>query len=63
MVEIDDIMKAINEANNLQKRVDYNSKNMARLLIGRLRNIDSNYILSALKRELKDYNAKTGKWT
>lgn len=35
---------------------------MAMLLIGRLRKVCNRSALDALKRELADYNIKTGRW-
>lgn len=62
-LRIDDVSQAVNEARNLQRAVDANAQQMARLISGRLRasNIPP-YVLKQLKHELRDFNMKTGTW-
>ena len=63
-----EMQKAIDEASNVQKRADACAGKMAQLLVGRLRSVSrgDNYwnkqALAKLKRELQDYNIRTGQW-
>lgn len=53
---------AISEAEELNRAADSQCTNLCRLLVGRLRQIQSQSLLSRLKRELEDYNMRTGTW-
>lgn len=58
----DDVRAAVEAAEFQLAAADRVAYNMAKLLQGRLRNVDSRYVLARLKRELHDFNAVTGKW-
>ena len=58
----DDMYRAVSEAQQQIRAVDSQMSRMANLCRGRLRNVDDHYTLAALKRELANYNVKTGKW-
>lgn len=58
----DDVRAAVAQAEEQLLAVDKVAYNMAALLRGRLRKVGSKHMLTALKRELQDYNAVTGKW-
>jgi hypothetical protein len=60
-MDIDDMMRAVNDAELTLRRADRTAETRARLLPGRLRNVNR-YTLEKLKRELRDFNAHTGKW-
>lgn len=52
---------ALDTAKQTLKNADYCANDLAKMLIGRLRKVNCNQ-LDQLKRELKDYNMKTGHW-
>lgn len=57
--------EAISDASNTLRRADEMANDIIKLLPGRLRKINKYYSVEAmkdLKRELKDFNAKTGEW-
>lgn len=58
----DDVRAAVEQAQAQLQAADMVATNMARLLVGRLRHVGSHNAISALKRELHDYNIQTGKW-
>lgn len=58
----DDVHEAVEQAKLQLAAADEVAYNMAQLLRGRLRKVDSHSTLAALKRELQDFNAVTGKW-
>lgn len=58
----DDVRTAVQQAREQLQAADGVAGNMAYLLRGRLRCVDSKYDLAALKKELHDFNAVTGKW-
>ena len=57
---------AVQEAEHTFRAADSISKDMAELLIGRLRKVSNSYVgndaLCKLKRELRDFNMTTGEW-
>ena len=59
-----DVETAVNETRTAQMAVDAQAGAMARLLVGRLRNLDPNWqngrALKALKRELRDFDSRKG---
>lgn len=64
--KFDAVRAAVVEAAALNRAVDAQAADMARLLRGRLRTVSNNIggatVLQDLKRELRDFNANTGKW-
>lgn len=58
----DEVRAAVEEAREQLRAADSVAYNMAHLLRGRLRKVEDRYVLAALKRELHDFNATTGKW-
>ena len=56
-----DMDSAVREAEAVIIRADSYRTRMARFLLGRLRGIDPD-ILRDLKKELRKFNAITGKW-
>ena len=58
----DDVRVAVQDARAKLRAADSVAYSMAELLRGRLRQVDSKYLLRALKSELRQYNANTGKW-
>lgn len=58
-----DLMRdSMREAEATMRAADMVSTQMARMLVGRLRKVQSHGALEALKRELRDYNMQTGQW-
>jgi len=62
MNQFDMMTSAVSEAEIVINAADSVATRMARLIVGRLRKVGSTYVLAALKRELSDFNAHTGKW-
>jgi hypothetical protein len=58
----DEVWAAERQARDQLAAADNVAKNMARLLVGRLRHVHDERALAALKRELQDFNIQTGKW-
>jgi hypothetical protein len=54
--------QAVDAARADLNRVDRLASSLARLLVGRLRKVESSYVLKQLKTELRDFNAHTGSW-
>lgn len=59
----DEMNTAVKEAEAKLSLLDSFAEKLARLLVGRLRKIDNRRTLHALKAELRDYNARTGRWS
>ena len=62
-MKISEMEAAINEAQAVLRRADMCATRMARLIKGRLRQVDggwNNGVLKDLKKELQDFNASTG---
>jgi len=61
--KFDEMAEAIDDARTLLRAADANVRKMADMVAGRLRvgNV-SNSTLTALKKELRDYNIHTGTW-
>jgi len=63
-----EMIDGLNQAETTLRAADNCAKDVAKLLVGRLRKATpNNYcnehdVLRALKRELSQYNSKTGKW-
>jgi two-component sensor histidine kinase len=53
---------AMDEARARVNSFDRFAQQMAEMLAGRLRKIDSTRLLRTLKRELRDFDSVTGKW-
>ena len=62
MTGLYEMEQAVREARETLSNADRVALSLARLLQGRLRKVDSKYVLSQLKRELHDFNSVTGKW-
>ena len=66
--KFDEMREAVREAEQQLRAADSYAHNMAKHLVGRLRMVNrdnnfwSNEILADLKRELADYNIRTGEW-
>jgi hypothetical protein len=58
----DEMTKAIEEAERTLRIADSQVYKMASLLVGRLHKVDTMWVLSSLKRELRDYNMQSGTW-
>lgn len=61
MNRFDAMYAAIRDAEETIRAADHNARKMAALIQGRLRNVDR-YTLEKLKKELAQFNAKTGEW-
>lgn len=61
-MNFNDVEGAVREAEQTFNLVDRFADKMARLLIGRLRRVDSTWVLKELKKELSDFNRHTGSW-
>ncbi|MCW1921301.1 hypothetical protein OKA05_01980 [Luteolibacter arcticus] len=59
---VTEMEQALDAAENELRRADTCADRMARMLKGRLRKVSSGYTLKALKAELANYNAHTGRW-
>lgn len=62
MNAFDQMTQAVEEAKTTLRAADNVATQMARMLDGRLRSVESHYALSNLKNELRDYNIHTGEW-
>ena len=58
----DETRRAVVLAEQQIRATDQIATDMARLLRGRLNKVDSPWILKDLKRELANYNIRTGEW-
>lgn len=58
----DEVRQQVRQAREQLQAVDGVAFNMADLLVGRLRHVDSHRVLAMLKKELRDFDAVTGKW-
>jgi hypothetical protein len=58
----DDFAKAFNEARNTLAYADAVSNDLARMLLGRMRKVDIPWLLTALKRELQDWDMHRKTW-
>jgi len=57
-----EINSSINDARRTIENADESTERMCRLIIGRLRHVESRFVLKEIKRELRDYNMNTGTW-
>lgn len=58
----DEMNQAMQEAELRMRAADEVAGKVARMLVGRLKRVDSAYTLGRLKRELRDFNIHTGSW-
>lgn len=58
----DDMARALRDHAELQRAIVNNGNNMLRLLDGNLRSL-SPYRLADIKRQLRDFNIHTGRWS
>jgi hypothetical protein len=58
----DEMSAALKEAERTMNVADTVATWIARLLVGRLRKVSSESTLVALKRELRDFDSRTGRW-
>lgn len=61
-MQLSEMKKALLEAEMTLKRADNTAHQLADMLSGRLRTVNSSYLLRKLKKELSSFNAKTGEW-
>jgi hypothetical protein len=59
---LQEIEQAVDAARADLNQVDRMATSLARLLVGRLRRVESSYLLARIKTELRDFNAHTGRW-
>lgn len=57
----DDLRDGLNQARELERAAQYYAAQMGRMLRGKLHHCNHSD-LEALKRELSNYNLRTGKW-
>ena len=57
-----DMYSAIRDAENVLQNADEHSTRIARLLVGRLRKVNSRDVLKSLKKELDQLDARSGQW-
>lgn len=62
MNTFDEMDAAVQDAERTLRVADELATRIARFLVGRLRKVNSQWILADLKRELKDFNMQTQKW-
>lgn len=59
----DDFRESFNDGKQAIRQGDSVARQMAEMLTGRLRKANVNYsVLTALKKELRDFNIHTGEW-
>jgi len=65
-MNFDEMNDAVNDARRTIRFADINTRNMVKMIKGRLRTLDdtwqSHNLLIALKKELNQYNATTRTW-
>jgi hypothetical protein len=61
-MDFDEMCKAVNQAKVQLNLVDSIAGKLASLLVGRLRHVDSGWVLAQLKTQLRDFNAHTKTW-
>jgi len=62
MNKFDEMRAGVLEAEIILRAADSLSTEMAGLLVGRLKKVRNYRALESLKRELKDFNIRTGDW-
>lgn len=63
MNEWDQVRDAVAAARRLDSALNQYANAMAETMIGRLRSVNSTSTLAKLKRELRDFNIHTGRWS
>ena len=59
----DEFCSSVDDAELIVRRGDRAVEKLGRLMVGRLRSCEVPcHVLEALKKELRDYNIKTGQW-
>jgi len=53
---------SLSDAKTTLSQADTVTREIASTMVGRLRKVDSVYTLRQLKKELKEFDAKTGEW-
>lgn len=63
-MNIAEALQAVADAKRTMDNADATALSAARLLVGRLRKVEgyNRNTLKSLKKELRDFNAATGKW-
>lgn len=59
----DQMNESVSIAKQTLSAADKVATQMATMVEGRLRKVGSTWVLSKLKRELRDYNIHTGRWS
>jgi hypothetical protein len=62
MNHFDTMRSALQEAKQVQEAADTNATQLAWMLDGRLRRVNSAEALRRLKRELRSFDMTTGRW-
>jgi hypothetical protein len=62
MNPFDEMRREVEQAKRLFQAIDSVTNDMARLLDGRLHSVSPS-ILKRLKKQLRDFNAHTGRWS
>lgn len=62
-MNLTEMEQAIGEAKATLARCDMVANELARLLVGRLKSVNSSWVLKDLKNELRGYNIHTGRWS
>ncbi len=60
--KFDEMRQAVREAEFTLDAADTVASQMASMLVGRMKKVNSAYTLAQLKRELRAFNIHTGKW-
>jgi hypothetical protein len=58
----DETRRAVEQAEMQIRAADTVATDMAKLLLGRLNRVNSDWVLADLKRELANFNIRTGEW-
>ena len=61
--KFDEMRAAVADAKGTLRAADTVATQMAEILVGRLRQVDSGYTLAALKKELQHFDAHRKCWT
>ena len=61
-MDFDDMSNAVTQAEQQLRLADRFAEKLARLLVGRLRHCDSSWLLTNLKKELRDWDMHRSQW-